>query len=153
MEVDNYMVKYKDIKANKITWVELNAKIYNFCLQHSPPDLESVLKVNSIWDKTMSDQDGIGLLHMIQYITHKQYENMQSMIAYVKAFLEFSTTYQEPNQFITDYYDMFKSRRDTVTVHGGQPGYHLKLYAKNWNKLMVTEIIVDEQVIDTEKLD
>ena len=101
----------------------------------------------------MAHQDVIELIHVIWDITHKEDNNMQSTMVYVEAFLEFSTTYQEPNQFITDYYDMFKSRRDTVTVHGGQPGYHLKRYAKNWNKLMVTERIVYEQVIDTEKLD
>ena len=54
--------------------------------------MESVLKVNSRWDKIMEDQYGIGLLHVIWDITHKQDEKMKSTMAYVKVFLEFSTT-------------------------------------------------------------
>ena len=92
--------------------------------------MELVLKVNSRRDKIMVYQDGIGLLHVIQYITHKQYENIQSMMAHFEAFLEFSSTYQEPKQSNTDYNDLFKSRFNTVISHGGQMGYNLKLYDK-----------------------
>ena len=42
----------------------------------------------------MADLDGIGLIHVISEITHKQDEDMQRKMAYVEAFLEFSTTYQ-----------------------------------------------------------
>ena len=43
-KVDNHMVKYKEVRAKKISWVELNVDIYNVCLQHSPLDMESLLK-------------------------------------------------------------------------------------------------------------
>ena len=99
----------------------------------------------------MAYQDGIGLLHVIWGITHKQDEKMQSNMAYLKAFLEFATTYQDPNQSNTDYYALFNSRQDTVTAHGGQPIYHLKLYDKHWKRLVVTEGIIDSQAIDTTK--
>ena len=59
-------------QSKKISWEELNAKIYILCLQHRLPDLESLLKANSRWDKIMADQDRIGLLHIIRSITHKQ---------------------------------------------------------------------------------
>ena len=119
-------------QSKNIAWVELNAKIYILCLQHRPPDLELSLKENSIWDKIMAYQDGIGLLHVIWDITHKQDENMQSTMAYVEAFLEFSTTCQEPKQSNTHYYTIFRSIQDTVTAHGGNLGYHLKLYDGKW---------------------
>ena len=45
--------------------------------------MESVLKVNSRCDRIISDQDGIGLLHVIQDINHKQDEKMQRTEAYV----------------------------------------------------------------------
>ena len=44
MKVDKYMVNYKEVRAKKIAWVELNERIQNLCLQHSLQDLESVLK-------------------------------------------------------------------------------------------------------------
>ena len=135
VKVDKYMVKYKEVRAKKISWVELNWKVYNLCMQHCPPDLESVLKLNSRWDKIMADQDWIGLFHVIWDITHKQDENIQSTMAYVEAFLEFTTTYQEPKQLNTVYYALFKSIQDTVMANDGHPGYHLKLYeiiGTNW---------------------
>ena len=60
-------------------------------------------------------------------------------------------TYQEPKHSKTHYYDLFKSRQDTVMVHGGHPGYHIKLYEKHWKRLMVTEGIVEKKAIDTAK--
>ena len=76
MKVDKYMVTYKEVRAKKISWIELNANIYNFCLQHNPLDLESVLKSNSRWDTIMADHDIIGLFHVVRDITHKQDEKM-----------------------------------------------------------------------------
>ena len=78
------MVECKEIRANKIAWVELTTKIYNLCLQHRPPDLESVLKANSRWDTAMADQDEIGLLLVIWGITYKQDKKMQITMAYVE---------------------------------------------------------------------
>ena len=98
--------------------------------------MESVLKASSIWDTVMADQYAIGLILMIQDITHKKYEKMQSTMAYVKAFLELFTTYQDPKQSKIDYYALFKSRRYTVTAHGSQPGYRLKLYDNHCKRLM-----------------
>ena len=40
-----------------------------------------------------------------------------------------------------------------VTAHIRQPGYRLKLYYKHWKILMVTEGIVDNQVINNSKQD
>ena len=87
------MVEYTDIRGKKIACVELNAKSYNLCIQHSPPDRESVLKANRKWDTVMADQDGIGLLLAIWDITHNQEEKMQRTMAYVEAFIEFATAY------------------------------------------------------------
>ena len=56
MKVSKYMVIYKEVIVKKIAWVELNAKIYNLCPQHSPPYLELVLNANSRWDKIILDQ-------------------------------------------------------------------------------------------------
>ena len=39
MKFEKYMVKYKEVWSEKIAWVEINANIYNLCLQYSPPDL------------------------------------------------------------------------------------------------------------------
>ena len=76
---------------------------------------------------------------------------MQSTMAYIKEFLEFATTYQEPKHSNTDYYALLKSIRNTVTAHGGHPGYHLKLYDNHWKRLIVIEVIVNKKAIDTEK--
>ena len=76
MEIDKYMLIYKEVWAKKIAWVELNVRIYNFFMKHSPPDLDSVFKANSIWFKIMTDQDGIWLINVIRYITQKQDEKM-----------------------------------------------------------------------------
>ena len=107
-------------------WVELNTKKYIYNLQHSPPDLESVLKVYSGWDTVMADQDVIVLILVIQDITHNQDEKMQSTMAYAEALFEFATTYHEPKQSNTDYYALLKSRRYMVTAHDRQPGYNPK---------------------------
>ena len=63
MKVYNYIGNY-------------NENIYNLCLQHSSPDLESVLNTNSIWDNIMADQYVILVLHVIREITHKQDEKI-----------------------------------------------------------------------------
>ena len=76
---------------------------------------------------------------------------MQITIVYVEAFFELDTTYQEPKQSSTEYYALFKSIRYMVTTHGRHQCYHLKMYDKHWNRLMVTEGIVVEQAIDTKK--
>ena len=109
MKVDKYMVKYKEVIAKKIALVEFNANIYNLCLQHSPPDLKSVLTSNSRWDKILADQYGFVLIHVIWDITQKQDEKMQSTMEYVKVFLQFSMTYHEPKQSNTDSYALLKS--------------------------------------------
>ena len=145
MKVDKYTVDYKEVRAKKIAWVEINANIYNLCLQHSPPDLESVFKANIIWDKIMLDQDIIRLIHVIWYITHKQNNKMMSTMAYVEALLEFAMTSWELKQSKIHYYALFKSRLDTVMANGRKPGYHLKLYGNHWKRLVVTEGIVDDK--------
>ena len=94
MTVDKYIVKYKKIRKMVMAWVELNAKIYNLCLKHSPPDLELVLKANIRFI--------MGMLHVIWDIIHKYDNKMHRMMAYDTAFLEFSTTYQDPKQSNTD---------------------------------------------------
>ena len=66
-------------------------------------------------------------------------------MAYVEAFLEFFTAYQDPTQSNIDYHVLFKSRPYMVTAHGGHLGYHLKLYDNHWKILMVTEGVVDKQ--------
>ena len=109
-------------------WEELNANIYNICLQHFPPVIGSILKSNSRWENILCDQNRIGFLLVIRDITHKQDEKMQIMMLYVEAFLEFSATFQSAKQTNTSYYDLFKSRQDTVKSHGSQPGYHELLY-------------------------
>ena len=50
--------------------------------------------------------------------------------SYVEAFLELSTNFKSAKQTNTSYYEIFKSRRDTVKAHGGQPGYRDSLYKK-----------------------
>ena len=103
-------------------WEEVNAKIYNICLHHCSMVLKLVMKENSRWENISCDQNGIDLFLVLQDITHKQYEKMQSKMSYVEAFLEFSTTFQSAKQTNTSYYELFKSRRDTVKSHGGAAG-------------------------------
>ena len=58
-------------------WEELNAQIYNLCLQHFPLVLESVMKANSRWEKISCDQNGISFLLVIRDIMHKKDKKMQ----------------------------------------------------------------------------
>ena len=60
--------------------------------------------------------------------------------------------YKEPKNPNTDYYALLKSIKYTVTAHGMQPVYHLKLYDKHCKRLTVTEGIVDKQLTDNAKL-
>ena len=53
---------------------------------------------------------------------------MQSTMLYVEALLKFSMLFQSAKQTNTSYYELFKSRQDTLKSHGGQPGYHEQLY-------------------------
>ena len=105
METQIYIIDMKEYKTKTNSWEELNAQIYNLCLQHCPPVLELVLKANSRWEKISCDQNGIGLLLVIRDITHKQDENMQSTMSYVEAFLELSTTFQSTKQTNKSYYE------------------------------------------------
>ena len=109
-------------------WEEINKNIYNLCLQHCPPVLESVIKANSIWENILCDQNEIVLLLVLRDIKHEQDKKIKSTMSYVEAFLIFSTTFQSEKQKNTSYYELFKYRRDTVKYHGGQPGYHERLY-------------------------
>ena len=40
MKDHSYMLKYKEVRAKKIAWVELNANIRNLCLEQSTPGLK-----------------------------------------------------------------------------------------------------------------
>ena len=93
METQIYIIDLKEYKIKTNTWEEIIAKIYNLFLQKFPPVLESVLKANSRWKNIVCDQNGIGLVLVIQDITHKQDDKMQSMMSYVEVFLEFSTAF------------------------------------------------------------
>ena len=111
-------------------WEKLNAMIYNICLHRCPLVLESFLKANSTWGNISCNHNGIDLLLVIIYITQKQDKKMQIMMSYVKAFLKLSTIFQCAKKTNTRYYEILKSRQDTVTSHGGKPRYHECLYKK-----------------------
>ena len=40
MKVDKYMVKYKEVRVNKIAWIEINARI-KFCVCNTAPQIWS----------------------------------------------------------------------------------------------------------------
>ena len=51
METQIYIIDLKEYKMKTNALEGLNAQIYNLCLQHFPPVLESVMKANSRWEK------------------------------------------------------------------------------------------------------
>ena len=63
---------------------------------------------------------------------HKQDKKIQSTMSYVEASLELLTTFQYAKQTNTSYYELFKSRLETVKSHGRQSGYNERLYLKKW---------------------
>ena len=73
---------------------------------------------------------------------------MQIAMSYVDAFLEFSSTFQSAKQTNTSYYELFKSRRDTVKAHGGQTGYYERLYKKHWARLMLNHGVAKETKVE-----
>ena len=80
--------------------------------------------------------NGVGLLLMLRDITHKQDESVQSTLAYVKMFLEWTLTYQGNGQSNTDYYTLFLSRIDTIRPHGREPGFHKGVVQKYLTKIL-----------------
>ena len=49
METQIYIIDLKEFKMKTNAWEDLNANIYNLCLQHYPPVLVLVLKTKSRW--------------------------------------------------------------------------------------------------------
>ena len=70
------------------------------------------------------------LLLMIRDLTHGMKETRQGTMALVQVHVDLLTTIQRPNESVETYYKIFCARRDTVNAHGGEAGYHEKLYAK-----------------------
>ena len=67
---------------------------------------------------------------MIRDLTHGMKETKQGTMALVQVHVNLFTTTHKPNKFVEAYYDIFCARRDTVNAHGGEAGYHKKLYKK-----------------------
>ena len=57
-------------------------------------------------------------------------ETKQGTMALVQVHVDLFTTTQRPNESVEAYYKIFCARRDTVNAHGGEAGYHRKLYEK-----------------------
>jgi hypothetical protein len=43
--------------------------------------------------------------------------------------------WQQPNQTVLDYYNTFTAHCDIIDLHGGQAGYHQKLYDEHLNRI------------------
>ena len=67
---------------------------------------------------------------MIRDLTHGMKETRQGIMALVQVHVDLFTTIQRRNKSVEAYYKIFCARRDTVNAHGGEAGYHEKLYAK-----------------------
>ena len=92
---------------------------------------------HSKWVKARQDQDCISLLLMIRDLTHGMKETKQGTMALVGVTVDLFTTIQGKKQSLEDYYKLFISRRDTVDAHGGDAGFHKKLYEKARAKIVL----------------
>ena len=81
---------------------------------------------------------------MIRDLTHGMKETRQGTMTLVQVHVDLFTTIQKPNESVEAYYKIFCARQDTVNAHGGEAGYHKKLYEKALAKVM-TERGRDEQ--------
>ena len=54
----------------------------------------------------------------------------------VQVHVDLFTTTQRPNNSVKAYYKLFCARRDTVNAHGGEAGFHMKLYAMARTRIM-----------------
>ena len=93
-KLEKYMIMWKSWKIKNDPWGEINSIIYNLVLQHCPKVLESLLKSQTRWDKVLGEMDGIGILLILQDITHKHDSLVQSTLSYVKTFLEWTLAFQ-----------------------------------------------------------
>ena len=106
-------------------------------LQSCLPNVsDSLLKSQIKWDKVLGEMDGVGILLMLQDITHKHDSLVQSTLSYVKTFLEWTLTFQGKQESNTNYYMLFLSRVKTIRLHGGKPGFHNGVYQKHLSKLL-----------------
>ena len=85
---------------------------------------------HSTWVAGQQAQDCIALLLMMRDLTHGMKETRQGTMALVQVHVDLFTTIQRPNKSLEAYYKTFCARRDTVNAHGGEAGYHEKLYEK-----------------------
>ena len=63
-------------------------------------------------------------------------ETKQGTMALVQVHVDLFKTTQRPNESVEAYYKIFCARRDTVNAHGGEAGYHRRLYEKACNKIL-----------------
>ena len=92
---------------------------------------------HSKWVKSQQDQDCILLLLMIRDLTHGMKETTQGTMALVDVTVDLFTTLQGKKQSLDDYYKIFIARRDPVDAHGGDAGFHRKLFKNERGKIMI----------------
>ena len=74
---------------------------------------------------------------MICDLTHGMKETKQGTMALVDVTVNLFTTVQGKKQSLDDYYKIFIARRDTVDAHGGDAGFHRKLFKNARAKIML----------------
>ena len=70
LDLEEYLVAKKKYTHYLEAWTENIARIYNWVLQHCPPDLEAELQNSSNWSAGQSAQNSIALFLIICDVTH-----------------------------------------------------------------------------------
>ena len=124
-------------KRRQREWKENNARTYHLVLLHCSRFLKAEFMNHSKWVKGQQDQDCILFLLMIRDLTHGMKETKQGTMALVDVTVDLFTTIQGKKQSLDDYYKIFIARRDTVDAHGGDAGFHQKLFKNERAKIML----------------
>ena len=99
-------------------------KCYYLVLQYCPPELKTKLKNLACWEVAASDTNVVALLLIIRDVMHNKKERAQSTMGLAESSAALYTTIMKGNQTLDEYYRVFKAQIDTISAHGGNPGYH-----------------------------
>ena len=127
-------------------WSENKGKVYHIVTTHCPSEVKTELQNQPGWAGIKNGINVIGLLLLIRDLLQKKMPDKQGTMSLVENNMTMYTTSQTKTQTLGDYYQEFKVNYNTITAHGGKPGYYPKIYATCLAKKRAEEGMEDEGV-------
>ena len=116
MEVVEYMKYMKVHNAHIREWEDNGPRLFSLILQHCTPIFVIKIEGQPGYKACKDARDPVKLLLMLCDITHKHNATTHETMAIVESDMEFYLGHQGKTDSINEYYQLFKSRVDTITA-------------------------------------